>query len=202
MGKKKIIIILGIFLIISIVVLAIVLKENNSIFEKKVLDLSQLFNIENIENNDINLIKSQEEIAKKYKVQQKQYDIYADVKFDETNGKMIFLREQDNNANIYQTKYELSKGEEGITQVKDNMQKFMVICTKFLQLESTHEPYSTKQYGENIEQDLVPIEEGIYSKGRLYTVTYRMEKENEINDYDVNFYRNGDNLICEFAHIL
>ena len=43
-----------------------------------------------------------------------------------------------------------------------------------------------------------PIEESIYIDGRLYSKTYK----NGEKEYNINYYKKGDKIICELVRVL
>ena len=53
-------------------------------------------------------------------------------------------------------------------------------------------------YGESNAEFEIPIEESIYNEGRLYSKIYK----NEENEYNINFYRKENKIICEFVKVL
>lgn len=42
-----------------------------------------------------------------------------------------------------------------------------------------------------------PIEESIYIDGRLYSKTYK----NDEKEYNINYYKTGENIICELVRV-
>ena len=68
----------------------------------------------------------------------------------------------------------------------------------FISKYSDEEYKETEQlYGESSADFELPIEESIYTEGRLYSKTYK----NEENEYDINFYRQDNKIICEFVRV-
>ena len=110
---------------------------------------------------------------------------------------MIYIRGV-NNLNIYKTEYAINKYNDKNTRINQIMQEFETICKTYMQGAEEYKETETI-YGENEEQEgRLPVEESIYNKGRLYRKTYK----NEENEYDINFYRKDEKIICEFVKVL
>lgn len=46
----------------------------------------------------------------------------------------------------------------------------------------------------------LPLRESIYNEKRLYSITF-IDTEIEGRNYDINFYRNENYLVCEFVKV-
>lgn len=225
MKNKKIIIIISIIILIIVTILGIVINKKSSSKKissnnnTKVLDLSTVFETENISELDTEQTKDAI-VSKKYSVGSNTYKLNAKVKFNDMDGEMIFLRETYNTANIFQTKYRIDTIDSITTQVGRYMQEFEQECTSYMGINPEEKAYSETLYGEDTEEAPIPLEESIFNENRLYSLTYKVDenrgiKEDEIKQdeldsrenisdsrkYDINFYRNGDYLVCEFVRI-
>ena len=225
MKNKKIIIIILIIILIIVTILGIVINKKSSSKKissnnnTKVLDLSTVFETENISELDTEQTKDAI-VSKKYSVGSNTYKLNAKVKFNDMDGEMIFLRETYNTANIFQTKYRIDTIDSITTQVGRYMQEFEQECTSYMGINPEEKAYSETLYGEDTEEAPIPLEESIFNENRLYSLTYKVDenrgiKEDEIKQdeldsrenisdsrkYDINFYRNGDYLVCEFVRI-
>ena len=225
MKNKKIIMIILIIILIIVIILGIVINKKSSSKKissnnnTKVLDLSTVFETENISELDTEQTKDAI-VSKKYSVGSNTYKLNAKVKFNDMDGEMIFLRETYNTANIFQTKYRIDTIDSITTQVGRYMQEFEQECTSYMGINPEEKAYSETLYGEDTEEAPIPLEESIFNENRLYSLTYKVDenrgiKEDEIKQdeldsrenisnskkYDINFYRNGDYLVCEFVRI-
>ena len=203
-NKKIIIISIAVIVIIILGITLINLNKEETEKESNqtVVNISEVFDIEDIEKSNKEIIKNEEkEISDKYTVlDSSKYELQANVQFDETEGRMIYVREDWNNLNIYQTTYKINKYNDTTTQIRNYMEDFERMCTGYLGIQIDEE-LEGKLYGESTQKLPIPIEESIYLEERLYSKTYRVEDEleNETRYYDINFYKSGDNLIAEFV---
>ena len=200
--KKKIIIgtsIAGILLLIVILIIAISnnkkTEENTGLLEN--VDLSELINIENVESLSFNTEKTEEEISSKYTANRK-YEVKAKVQASDITGKMIYVRSSYENLNIFKVEYELSKYGDKAREISDIIQEFEMICEGYMEITEDEYEESEQLYGESSVDFELPVEESIYTEGRLYSKTYKSEE----NEYDINFYKNGEKIICEFVNVL
>lgn len=229
MKSKKIKIILSIIIIIIIaIILGIVItkklnsKKAISNNNTTTMDLSSVFETEDISELDTEQTKNIT-VASKYGVGSNTYKLKAKVMFNEIDGEMMFLRESYNKANIFQTKYRIDTIDSITTQVGRYMQEFEQECTSYMGIEPNEKAYSETLYGEDTEDAPIPLEESIFNENRLYSLTYKVDENRGIEDdknnskeqdelslkedasnskkYDINFYRNGDYLVCEFVRI-
>ena len=200
--KKKIIIgtsIAGILLLIVILIIAISnnkkTEENTGLLEN--VDLSELINIENVESLSFNTEKTEEEISSKYTANRK-YEVKAKVQASDITGKMIYVRNSYEKLNIFKVEYELSKYGDKAREISDIIQEFEMICEGYMEITEDEYEESEQLYGESTVDFELPVEESIYTEGRLYSKTYKSEE----NEYDINFYKNGEKIICEFVNVL
>ncbi len=200
--KKKIIIgtsIAGILLLIVILIIAISnnkkTEENTGLLEN--VDLSELINIENVESLSFNTEKTEEEISSKYTANRK-YEVKAKVQASDITGKMIYVRNSYEKLNIFKVEYELSKYGDKAREISDIIQEFEMICEGYMEITEDEYEESEQLYGESSVDFELPVEESIYTEGRLYSKTYKSEE----NEYDINFYKNGEKIICEFVNVL
>ena len=178
-NKKKIlsIIILIIILISIIVILINKISKGKKVEEKSIegFDISQIFGLENIENSEIEISKSKnEKVATKYAVGSNTYVVEGTVMLNERKGKVIFLRDGYNDANIYQTSYKIDEDDSISAQVNKYMETFINMCTGYIGIMSDQEPSSKILYGNNTSTVNIPLEESIYNENRLYSLTYKI----------------------------
>ncbi len=200
--KKKIIIgasIAGIVLLLVILIVAISnskeAEENTEILEN--VDLSELINVEDIESLSYETEETKEEISSKYITGQETYEVKANVQAGETEGKMIYVRGNYDKLNVYKTEYTFNKYEDKTTKVSHIMQEFEMICEGYMEITDKEYEKTEKLYGESSADFELPIEESIYNEGRLYSKTYNSEE----NEYDINFYKQDNKIICEFVRV-
>ena len=204
--KKKIIIVSIIIAIILILVIILILFNRNENIEPEQLQTieltTELLDVENIESLGYELEKTEEEISSKYITTGKEkYEIKANVKAgestEETEGKMIYVRGNYDNLNIYKTEYKINKYEDKTTQVSNILQQFEMICEGYISPLDEYE--ETEQlYGESNAKFELPLEESIYNEERLYSKTYK----NEEKEYNINYYKTGENITCELVRVL
>lgn len=197
--RKKIItgaVIIGIILII---LLSRINNKNQNEGEKteisEEVELSEVLEIEDIEKMKYEKEKTKDEIATKYVTGNNMYKLKAIVKMKETTGKMIYVRGVDN-INLYQIEYDINKYGDKNIQVSGIMQTFEESCKNYMGIEEYKE--TEQLYGESNSEFELPVEESIYNEGRLYSKIYK----NEENEYNINFYRKENKIICEFVKVL
>ena len=199
--KKKIIIGTSIAVILLLLVIIIIAisnndKETENAETLQTIDLLEVINIEDIETISYKTEKTDEEISSKYIIGRNKFEVKANVQLGETEGKLIYARGTQN-LNIYKTEYTLSKYGDKNTQVSGTIQTFEEVCKTYMGIDETYQ--ETEQlYGENTESFARPIEGSIYNEGRLYSKTYKSEE----NTYDINFYRQDNQIVCELVKVL
>ena len=198
-NKKKRLIIITIMAIILLLIVIIIFSLNNkNRKEEKIqtVELSELIDIENIDELPYKTKKTKEEISSKYTSSNK-YEAEVKVKAEEQEGKMIYVRSSFENLNIYKTEYEIGKYSEKSIRTNEIIQIFEEICRGYMNQAEEYEE-SEYLYGESKEDIEIPIEESIYYENRLYSKTYK----NEENEYDINYYKKDEKIICEFVKVL
>ena len=207
MSDKKKIIIVGAIIIAIILILIIILilfnRNKNTEEQLQTIKLTtELLDVENIESLEYELEETEEEISSKYITTGKEkYEIKANIKAgestEEMEGKMIYVRGNYDNLNIYKTEYKLNKYEDKITQVSNILQQFEMMCEEYIGPIDEYE--ETEQlYGESNAKFELPLEESIYNEERLYSKTYK----NEEKEYNINYYKTGENITCELVRVL
>lgn len=226
--KNKKIILIAIAIVVIIAVIIVIIKINNNANKnnsKKLvseLNLEDIFEIENLEKSNIQKTKNiNETIASKYITGTNIYVADAKIKFDERVGKAIFVREDYNNLNVYQTSYKIDEDDSITEQVQKYMNTFTQMCTDYIGIVD-EKPEEERLYGESTEKFAIPLEESIYLENRLYSVTYKSNdmlksdsnssnikdeellkmEEESAKKYDINFYRLDNFLVCEFVNVL
>ena len=204
--KKKTIKVSIIIAIILILVITLILFNKNKNEEKEDLQTieltTELLDVENIESLEYELEETEEEISSKYITAGKEkYEIKANIKAGEstgeTEGKMIYVRGNYDNLNIYKTEYKINKYEDKTTQVSNILEQFEMLCEEYIGPLDEYE--ETEQlYGESDAKFELPLEESIYNEERLYSKIY---KNNE-KEYNINYYKTGENITCEFVRVL
>ena len=207
MNKKKKQLIIGIIIVVLVIGLILSLKnkkekekqETKQIEKTSTATISEVFEIEDIEQNTYVTEKTTaNQIASKYAIGKTTYELKADVQLNEKNGKMIYVRESYANLNIYQTEYKLKKYENVNVQIDEIVRDFEQLCIQYLNLDETKELKSETLYGESNQTEEKPLGESIYFDNRLYSKTYKKEEKT----YDINFYKNGEKIICELVYEL
>ena len=204
-NKKKVIIGVIIIAIILIIVITLILFNRNKNTEPEQLQTIELtielLDVENIESLEYKLEETKEEISSKYVTGRNKYEIKANVKAgestEETEGKIIYVRGNYDNLNVYKTEYKINKYEDKITQVSNILQQFEMLCEEYIGPLDEYE--ETEQlYGESNAKFELPLEESIYNEERLYSKTYK----NEEKEYNINYYKTGENITCELVRAL
>ena len=201
--NKKILIgaIIITIIVISLVAIITFITKSQKREESKTkvlttLDISQVFEIENIEKSKYEIEKIDNiQIAPKYLSGTNSYELKANVKFMETTGKMVYIREEYSNLNIYQTEYKIDQYESISSQVEGKIEEFEQMCKSYLGLELEEKAKSEGLYGEDKTELEIPLGESIYYKNGVYSKTYEVNKE----IYEINFYRNSEKIICELV---
>ena len=204
--KKKTIIASIIIAIILIIVITLILFNRNKNTEPEQLQTieltTELLDTENVESLEYELGETKEEISSKYVITGKEkYEIKANIKAGEstedTEGKMIYVRGNYDNLNVYKIEYKINKYEDKTTQVSNILQQFEMICEGYISPLDEYE--ETEQlYGESNAKFELPLEESIYNEGRLYSKTYK----NEEKEYNINYYKTGEKITCELVRVL
>lgn len=140
-SKNKKIIIGAIIIAILILVIILILFNRNKNTESeqlKTIELTtELLDVENIESLGYGLEETEEEISSKYITTGKEkYEIKANIKAGESTrkaeGKMIYVRGNYDNLNVYKTEYKLNKYGDKTTQIRDILEQFEMICEEYI----------------------------------------------------------------------
>ena len=198
--KRKKVIIIAIAIILIVVLLLFMVQKSNEQEEIQMIELSNLLNIENVE--DIKKLgyeteETEEKMSSKYHTGKETYEVKVNVQARETEGKMIYVRGNYDNLNIYKTEYKLNKYKDKNMQVSNILQQFETTCESYIGLLDEYEQ-TEELYGESTVDYERPIEESIYYDGRLYSKTYK----NEEKQYDINYYKSGESIVCELVRVL
>jgi len=216
--KKKIIIsVIAVIAILVIIFSIIINKRVDAAMNKKYDILPEVELSEIFETDDINRLKgtniektSDVSVSSKYVVGSNSYVVKADVKLESRTGKLIFLRDGNNKINIYQTKYGIDELDSISSQVSRYMEEFKMNCTMLMGVGSD-EPTNSVLVNKDDSDKNIPLEESIFNNNRLYSLTYNIKEDSLLEDntidssnnrkYEINFYRNGSYLMCEFVKI-
>lgn len=210
MDKKKIILISTLIIVgVIIIFLAINLNSKNkedkaNLTKNATVELLQVFEIDDIEKSKHEIVENDEiEVASKYLTSSNIFELNANVKFDEDKGRMIYIREDYEKVNIYQEEHELNKYEDKNIKIQEIMTEFEQKCQMYLNANDETD-VREQLYGESTAKGKIPVVESIYDENRLYSKTYTIEDEiDKTNkEYDINFYRSDEKIICEFAYYI
>jgi hypothetical protein len=202
--KKKILIISGIIILI-VIILAIIIKNNiqnsSTIAKQTISDFSNVFELENIDNSKYKIEKAKDvKVAEKYITNKNAYKLDANVEFGERAGEIIYLRESYAKVNIFQTKYRIDELGSISSQVENYMEIFKNEALSYIGISEDDKGYSNMLFGIDKSAAKLPLGESIYNEKRLYSITYK-DTETEGRNYDINFYRNENYLVCEFVKV-
>ena len=203
--KKKTIIVSIIIAIILILVITLILSNRNKNIEEQLQNIelaTELLDVENIESLEYELEETEEELSSRYiTTGEEKYEVKANIKArestEETEGKMIYVRGNYDNLNIYKTEYKINKYEDKTTQVSNILQQFEMLCEEYIGPLDEYEEIE-QLYGESDAKFELPLEESIYNEERLYSKTYK----NEEKEYNINYYKTGENITCELVRVL
>lgn len=201
MEKKKKIIIIGIIIAIILVTFIIFLltnkinKQENNKTETTVLDISQVFEIDDIEKSKYEIEKTKDiQIASKYIVGSNIYRLNADVEFMADTGKMFYVRERYNKLNIYQEEQKIDEYDNVNSQVEEIIENFESKCKSYLGIDE--EKGKEEISGESTTKGAIPIGETIYYENREYSKSYDLDEKT----YEINFYKKGTGIVCELVY--
>ncbi len=183
-------------LIVFVILVSVISNDKQTEKNKEPLEnieLSELINIKDINNISYETEKTEEKISSKYIAVRNKYEVKADVKLGKITGKVIYVRGVDN-INVYKIENTLNKYEDINTQVSGIIQTLEENCKSYMGINEEYEE-TEMLYGESNAKFELPLEESIYDEGRLYSKTYKSEE----NEYDINFYKEENKIICEFV---
>ncbi len=201
MEKKKKIIIIGIIIAIILVAFIIFLltnklnKQENNKTEITVLDISQVFDIDDIEKSKYEIEKAKDiQIASKYIVGSNVYQLDANVEFIEDTGKMFYVRESYNKLNIYQEEQKIDEYDNVNSQVEGIIENFESKCKSYLGIDAEEKGREVLS-GESTTKGAIPIGESIYYENREYSKSYDLDGKT----YEMNFYKKDTGIVCELV---
>lgn len=202
MKNMKKLVIIFVIIILAIIIIAVIKnsKQNTNVNPKQTIsDFSKVFELENIQNTEYKIEKSNNvKVAEKYTATN-EYKLDANVEFGERIGEIIYLRESYSKVNIFQTKYRIDEIGDVSTQIENYMEIFKQTAFTYLGI-SNQEETNEMLYGEDTTDETLSIGESIYNEKRLYSITYK-DTEIEVKNYDINFYRNENYLVCELVKV-
>ena len=217
--KKKVIISVIAIIVLLVIIFAIIINKRVDTAMKKNYEILPEVELssEVFENEDINALKgfkvekaSDISLSSKYIVGSNSYIAKADVKLENRTGKLIFLRDGYNKVNIYQTKYGIDELDSISSQVSRYMEEFKMNCTMIMGA-GLDEPTNSVLVNKDDSDKNIPLEESIFNHNRLYSLTYNIKEDSLLEDntidssnarkYEINFYRNGSYLMCEFVKV-
>ena len=205
LNKKIISICIALTMILAIILVIILINKNKEPEKVNRIELTtELLDIENIEEIEklgYEIEKTEEEISSKYTSTKDKYEIKAKIIEGEgtkrTEGKMIYVRSNYSNLNIYKTEYKLNKYKDNTIQIREIIEEFEIKNEKYMNFLEEYEE-TDYLYGESTLDYERPIEESIYVEGRLYSKTLK----NEDKEYNINYYKSGNSIICELVRVL
>ena len=198
--KRQMIVIISVLIILIGMILYFIFKNANktdtTFTKKETIDISQAIELEEIEKNKLKTEKvKNEKTSSKYIIGSNIYKLDAKVDFQGQLGEMLYIRESYNKLNIYKTEYEIDKYESISMQVEGIITTFEEKCKEYLNLEPEEEG-TEELSGTSEKTGAIPLGESIYYENREYYKSYIVEEKR----YDINFYRNGENISCEFVY--
>ena len=208
-NKKKVFIILGIVLAIVVIGIIVFVRNSKSSneYRKTIADFS-VFEINDIEKSEYVIEKKNDiKVAGKYVARSGLYRLKEKVQFGERAGDMIFLRNKSDKINIFQAKYRIDEKNSISMQVGRYMEEFKQECIEYMGLDLDENSGVAVLSNKDLEDDEIPLEESIYNREKLYSITYEVNKNEEVVEnkeylqYDINFYKSENYLVCEFAKI-
>ena len=189
------------YIIIAIIILIVIImacvnlnKENIKI--KDVLGL--------VNYKEIKVKKSKKTIYSEYKLDNyKIFETRSKVETQNMLGKVLFIRSKEFNANVFQSKIKILKNKKGLEnptmQVLDNMENLRSELYSYLGVYGQIDPINESLTGETKYSFQLPENESIYTEKRKYNSTYM---GTDGNKYDINFYMDGDYLVCELVRFI
>ena len=202
MNKKRIITISAIVIIVVISIICICIikvsdreKDGNSQVKTETLDISQVFELEDIQKSKYEIEKINDiKISSKYLIGTETYELKANVDFQDDIGKMYYVRESYSNLNIYQTEYKIDEYENISSQVEGIIENFEIKCKNYLGIDE-QEKGKEELSGESKSKAAIPLGESIYYENKEYRKTYDAEDK----QYDINFWKRDNVIMCELV---
>lgn len=218
MKNKKIIITACIIVIIVFLIFITIWgiskgKNKSTKIEQPTLSLSKVFDLEDVQNKDIPIKKSNKETAS-IALGTNTYIVDAKIDFIENKtGKMIYSRENNSKTNIFQVKYIIDKDDNLVNQIRRRMDNFIEMCSSYVGVRD-EEKISETIGGKDVKNAEKPLEECIYNDNEKYDITYQLKYEyknkndDDIYDiappkqYEITIYKKDNYLVCEFINVL
>lgn len=198
--KKNKYIIIGI--IIAILICMAIVFIVNSKKETEPIKMEEVIGIINYKK--LNTKKSKCTIYKKYNLEKyTMRESKNDIIMHGINGKLLFLRSKKMNANIFQIKKKIvvldENGTPALSQVSENINYLKSEALSYIGLEYNAKPIEETLSGKSNSEYKLPLRESIYIEKREYSATYTGANGDK---YDINFYMDGDYLVCELVKFL
>ncbi len=207
--KKKIFALIAGIIVIVLAILSIfyfrgisIKKEKEVVNENEVM-FEDIFSIQDFEKENIKASKStNENIMLRYKRMSSIDDnanlevsiTDSNIEFQRLTGKILYIRNKQVNANIFQTKSKLITSQDQIT---DAIDEFSKICKEYLKIDDNQKPESELMYRMPNAEGTIPLYEGIYNGKLQYCLIYNVDE----SEYDINIYMADGQLIFELAKI-
>ena len=80
------------------------------------------------------------------------------------------------------------------------MEIFKNEALSYIGISENYKGYSKMLFGTDKSGAKLPLGESIYNEKRLYSITFK-DTETEGRNYDINFYRNENYLVCVFVKV-
>ena len=192
-NNKIIIISVSILIIISVLTVMNLISSKQEVQMDKIID----------KRNYTNVKKSNKTISEVYGLEDyKIYETNKIVVLGNLKGKILFLRNKEMNANIYQAKVKIeakkqAEGDPLLVQVDKNMQELKDEFYKYAGINYNTLPNTEKLNSKS--KDEIPLTEEIYIEKRNYCATYIVDNGEK---YDINYYMDDDYLVLELVKFL
>ena len=192
------------YIIIGIVVLLLIIIIIACFSNKKEENVPIDETINVTDYKKISTKRSNKTISKKYNL--KKYKIREtkdDIELNNLIGKVLYVRSEDFNANIFQTKEKIKIEEDDkipiLMQVERSIEYLRNGALSYIGLDKNAKPMQEVLTGESKFDFPMPLRESIYTEKREYSATYIGPNRDK---YDINFYMDGDYLVCELVKFL
>lgn len=188
-------------------------KKKDMQTEQPTLNLGEVFDLEDVQDEDIPIKKSSKESAS-IALGTNTYVVDAKIDFIENKpGKMIYSRDGIQKTNIFQVKYIIDKDDNLTNQIRRRMDNFIEKCSSYVGVREEEKIRETIG-GKNVKNAEKPLEECIYNDNEKYDITYQLkyeyknENDGDIYDiappkqYEITIYKKDNYLVCEFINVL
>ena len=196
--KHKYIVIGAIVALILIIVLVVMLNK-----PKAPIPMEDIINIENYK--EVKVRRSKKTISTKYELKKhKIYETKDGIELNNLVGKILFVRSKDFNANVFQIREKIETNKEKmelpiLMQVEQKIEYLRIGLLTYLNLDTNTEPIRELLTGKNKYDFPIPLRESIYTEKREYSGTYLTST---MEEYDINYYMDGEYLVCELVKFL